>query len=61
MNLNNGRLELYVDDVRFIQSPPTVATLRVTAGRTYRLKVVDGAPWDYDEMYVPFVLSTSMN
>jgi hypothetical protein len=53
-------LVIYVDDVRFRDSSPIVATLPVAAGRQYRLKIVDTAPWDYDIFNVPFTLVAAM-
>jgi hypothetical protein len=32
--------------------------LAVIAGETYRLTLADGAPWDYDNLTVPYVLTT---
>jgi hypothetical protein len=60
---NKGRLELYLDDAHFNNSnnsPPVVGKLPVLAGRIYRIRVVDGAPWDYGGMNVPFVLTASI-
>src|SRR4029453_8997337 len=41
-------------------SPPNVAKLPVISGQTYSVRVRDGAPWDYDELDLPFVLTTSL-
>jgi hypothetical protein len=62
-NRNQGHLEMYLDDTHFNNwgdLPPLVGKLPVGAGRTYRIRVVDGAPWDYGGMNVPFVLSASI-
>ena len=48
------------DTRRFANSSPIVARLQVSAGRTYLVQVFDNAAWDYDDMFVPFVLTTSM-
>jgi hypothetical protein len=32
----------------------------VVVGRKYRVTVADAAPCDYDELWLPFVLTTSM-
>jgi hypothetical protein len=60
-----GRLELDLADRIFANFPdnwsPIVGKLSVVAGGKYRVRVADGAPWDYDDMFVLFVLSTSMN
>ena len=60
---NQLSLEMYVDDAHFNNpgnSPPLIGKVRVVAGRTYRIRVVDGAPWDYHGLNLPFVLATSM-
>ncbi len=58
-----GLLELRLADTRFTASPPDwsppiVAELSVAAGRTYSVRIMDGAPWDYDDLYLPFILTT---
>jgi hypothetical protein len=59
-----GRLELGLADRWLIPLPPDwssiVGQLPVAAARTYRLRVADGAPWDYDDRVLPFVLATSI-
>jgi hypothetical protein len=56
-----GALELWLDDAQFFTSvSPTVGRLRVTAGGTYRLKVADARPWDYDDLSLSFVLTTAV-
>jgi len=32
----------------------------VSAGQTYSVKISDGAPWDYDDLNLPFVMTTSI-
>ena len=59
-NANQGSLELWVDDEQFVGPSPIVRTLHVAAGSTHRIKIVDGAPWDYDDLYVRYVLATSL-
>jgi len=59
-----GRLALTVADkyVQFYPDnlSPLVGKLPVAAGQTYRLSVADGAPWDYDRLFLPFTLTTSV-
>ena len=60
---HRGLLELRLADTRFSASPPDwsppiVAQLSVAAGRTYSVRIMDGAPWDYDVLYLPFVVTT---
>jgi hypothetical protein len=57
-----GRLELWFGDILPSQpdGPPIVAEIHVAAGRKYVVKVVDGAPWDYDNMFLPYVLTTAL-
>jgi hypothetical protein len=60
-----GLLELKVADTRFMSSPPNwsppiVANVFVAAGQTYLVTVMDGAPWDYDDLKLPFAITTSM-
>jgi len=61
---SRGRLELMLADRWFGPSQPEgspiVGTLPVVAGQTYRVRIADGAPWDYDDLLVPFVLTTSI-
>jgi hypothetical protein len=59
-NTNQGSLELWVNDEQFMGPAPIVRTLRVASGSTHRTNIVDGAPWDYDDLYVRFVLATSL-
>lgn len=59
-----GRLALKLADAYFQHDTddlsPLVGTLPVVAGQTYRLTVLDSAPWDYDDLLLPFVLTTSI-
>jgi FG-GAP-like repeat/FG-GAP repeat len=58
-----GILELQLADRLFVTrdwTPPIVAKLPVTAGQTYSVRVMDGAPWDYGDFNLPFVLTTSI-
>lgn len=57
-------LQLYLEDEVFFALPPewswTTGALQVVAGRTYRVWISDPARWDYGQLAVPFVLTTSM-
>ena len=59
-----GRLELDLAERLFANFPdnrsPIVGELPVVVGGKYRLRVADGAPWDYDDMFVAFEMTTSM-
>ena len=55
-----GGLAIFVDEVRFHDASPIVAILRVAAGHSYRLKIVDTAPWDYDVFNLSFTLVAAM-
>jgi hypothetical protein len=59
-----GRLQLELADKLFANFPdnrsPLVGTLPVAAGMKYRIRVSDGAPWDYDDLRIPFVMTTSV-
>ncbi len=59
-NASQGSLVLWLDDQQFMDSSLIVGTLPVAAGSKHRIKIADGAPWDYDDLYVPFVLSSSV-
>jgi hypothetical protein len=61
----DGRLELKLADTRFTApslqvSPQIVAKVPVIAGLMYPVTIADGAPWDYDELRLPFVVTTSV-
>jgi hypothetical protein len=47
-------------DVRSDAPGHVIAKVHVVAGRTFRVKIADGAPWDYDDLNVQFVLAVSM-
>ena len=59
-----GRLQLGLADKLFANFPdnrsPLSAKLPVAAGLKYRIRVSDGAPWDYDVLTLPFELTTSI-
>ena len=59
-----GRLQLELADREFANFPdnrsPIVGAMPVTAGSKYRVRVSDGAPWDYDVLNLPFELTTSI-
>ncbi len=61
---HQGVLELRLADTQFFASPsygsPIVGELSVAAGRTYSVKIADGAPWDYDDLSLSFVVTTSI-
>jgi len=59
-NASQGSLELWLDDQQFMGASPIVGTLRVSAGSKHRIKIADGAPWDYGDLHVRFVLSGSL-
>jgi hypothetical protein len=59
---SRGRLTLMLADTRFgpvpLDASLIVGTLPVVAGLRYRVRVADGAPWDYDDLFLPFTLTT---
>jgi hypothetical protein len=59
-----GRLQLDLAGRTFANFPdnqsPIVGKLPVAAGLKYRIRISDGAPWDYDVLNLPFVLTTSI-
>jgi hypothetical protein len=60
---NDGRLEVFLGDQHIVPSENNgsiVATFVVSASRMHRIVVADGAPWDYDSLDLPFVLTTSI-
>jgi hypothetical protein len=62
---HRGLLELELADRSFGSSPPDwsppiVGELSVAAGRMYSVKIADGAPWDYDDLSLPYVMTTSI-
>jgi hypothetical protein len=60
---SRGLLELMLADRRFGPSTPEgsiVGTVLVVAGQQYLVRVEDGAPWDYDDLFLPFALTVSI-
>lgn len=59
---DRGRLELWYGGMLTSQPaiPPIIARLPVVAGRTYLLTIADAAPWDYDDLHLPFEVTTRM-
>jgi len=57
-----GRLELWLADTLSSQAdkPPITGRLTVVAGRKYRVTVADYAAWDYDTLFLPYVLTTDI-
>ncbi len=57
-----GRLELWLTDTfsSNADKPPIVGKLTVVAGRKYRVMVADAAAWDYDNLFLPYVLTTDI-
>jgi hypothetical protein len=56
-----GGLELWFGNVFAARAPGSIeAKLPVVAGQQYRVRVADAAAWDYDELWLPFVLTTSI-
>ena len=60
--LTQGRLELWLADTFSSQAdkPPITGKLTVVAGRKYRVMVADSAAWDYDALFLPYVLTTDI-
>jgi hypothetical protein len=62
---NQGRLALDLADREFANFPenwsPIIGTLPVRAGEKYLVTVADGAPWDYDALFLPFVLKVGLS
>ena len=61
-NAARGVIELRLANAQFDAKPgnPIIARLKVEAGQKYRLTVVDGAPWDYDDLNLPYSLKTAI-
>jgi hypothetical protein len=59
---SQGVLELGLADRWFPAGPEgsIVGRLPVVASQQYRVSVADGAPWDYGGLFLPFVLTTSI-
>ena len=57
-----GTLELWLADTFSSQAdkPPITGKLTVVAGRKYRVIVADAAAWDYDTLFLPYVLTTDI-
>lgn len=43
-----------------IQDQPVIATLAVKSGQRYRFAVADRYAWDYDQIFVEYVVTTAM-
>jgi hypothetical protein len=61
----DGILDLKLADTRFAAAsldvaPQIVAKVPVIAGVMYPVTIADGAPWDYDDLRLPFVVTTSV-
>ena len=60
-NPTQGRLQLELADRLFANNlSPVLGSLPVLVGGKYRVRISDGAPWDYDDLVLPFVMTTSM-
>lgn len=55
-----GLVELNLEGQQISSGPPTIGRLPVAAGRTYTITIADGAPWDYDTLYLRFAVTVSM-
>lgn len=55
-----GLVELNLEGQQIYNGPPTIGRLPVVAGRTYTITIADGAPWDYDTLYLRFAVTVSM-
>jgi hypothetical protein len=57
-----GSLELWLAGILSPRgdSPPVTGQLPVIAGGKYLLRVSDHAAWDYDELHLPYELTTAM-
>ena len=54
-------LELwFADKYAAVGGSLMVGRLAVVAGQKYRVTVADGARWDYDDFFVPYVLTASI-
>jgi hypothetical protein len=58
----NAGSPLNLVDQQFANFPdnlsPVVGRLPVSAGLKYRVSVADGAPWDYGDLSLSYVLTT---
>jgi hypothetical protein len=59
-NANQGSLELWLDEQQFMGASLIVGKLRVATGSKHLIKIADGAPWDYNDLYVRFVVAASL-
>jgi hypothetical protein len=62
---HRGLLEIRIGSALFAASPPdwvppVVARLAVVKGQTYLVRIIDGAPWDYDVLDLPFSAATAI-
>jgi hypothetical protein len=57
-----GLPELLIADRQFsgLDGSPIVGRLAVVAGHKYVVTVADGAPWDYDDLFLPFAFTTAI-
>jgi hypothetical protein len=57
-----GFLDLWVANAWLTGAPGSTidASLPVLAGQRYSVRVADAAPWDYDVLWLPFALATSI-
>jgi hypothetical protein len=53
-------VDLKLADKWISRNPPVVATLAVKSGQRYRLTVADRYAWDYDRIFVEYVVTTAM-
>ncbi len=55
-----GRIELWLDEKGFGSNGGRVdGRLQVVAGLRYLISVSDGAPWDYGDLRLPFVVTAT--
>ena len=55
-----GRIELGLNEKAFASHGGRVdGRLQVAAGLRYLISVADGAPWDYDDLRLPFVVAAT--
>ena len=61
---HQGILSVKVENTWFQPSPgdgsALVAEMAVDAGRSYMVRIADAAPWDYDDLRLPFVVTARM-
>ena len=53
-------VDLKLADHWLVQDQPVVATLAVKSGQRYRFTVADRYAWDYDQIFVEYVVTTAM-